>query len=144
MGGGGLSGTAGDYLRFLRMLLNEGSLDGERVLAPETVALLARIQTGRLRAGAVPSVAPELANPFDTFPGTPTGWGLATLVNPEPTATGRGAGSLSWAGLANTWYWLDPARGVAGLLLTQVLPFADPIVLDLLAAFERAVYAQVH
>jgi len=143
MGGGGLFGTADDYLRFLRMLLGEGRLDGERILAPETVAELARIQTGGLRAGAVPSVTPELANAFDAFPGVPTGWGLATLVNPRPTATGRSAGSLSWAGLANTWYWLDPARGVAGVLLTQVLPFADRIVLDLLDAFERDVYARV-
>jgi methyl acetate hydrolase len=141
-GGSGLFGTAGDYLRFLRMLLCAGTIDGERVLEPETVEALSRIYTGPLRAGALASVAPELANDFDLFPHMKTGWGLATLINPDPAPTGRSAGSLAWGGLANTHYWADPARGLAGMILTQVLPFADPVVLDLFRALEAAAYGR--
>jgi hypothetical protein len=63
------------------------------------------------------------------------------MINNEETPTGRSAGSLAWAGLANTYYWLDPTKHITGLILTQILPFADPAALDTLAAFESAVYA---
>ena len=70
------------------------------------------------------------------------GWSLAFMTNEEDApGGGRSAGSLAWAGLANTYYWIDPKRDVAGVVVTQILPFADPKVLDLLGAFERAVYA---
>ena len=70
-------------------------------------------------------------------------WGLSFLINTETGPAGRSAGSLAWAGLNNTYYWLDPVKQVAGVLMTQTLPFADAAVLQTLDAFESAVYASV-
>jgi len=139
--GGGLYSTAADYGRFLRLLLNGGELEGVRLIAPETFAELSRVQTGARRAGAWTSAAPHLSNDIDLFPGMATGWGLATMITPQPGPNGRRPGSLAWAGLGNTYYWADPAAGKGGLILTQVLPFGDPVVLDLLGALERGAYA---
>jgi len=139
-GGGGLYGTAPDYGRFLRMLLNGGALDGVRVLSEATVASLGQVQTGDWRAGAWSDATPHLSHDFDLYPAMRTGWGLATMISPEPSPDGRSAGSLAWAGLGNTYYWADPAAGKAGLILTQVLPFGDPQVLGLFAALEREAY----
>jgi methyl acetate hydrolase len=141
-GGGGLSGTGPDYMRFLRMLLNSGTLDGRSVLKRETVADMARNQIGPIRAGAMDSINPMFACANDPFPDQHSGWGLGFLINPEQGPNGRAAGSLAWAGIANTFYWIDPANDIAGLLLMQFLPFGDPAALDLYGAFERAVYAQ--
>jgi len=135
--GGGLHSTAHDYGRFLRFLLG----DGAPLLSAATMAELARVQTGALRAGAWTACAQHLSLDVDLFPGMLTGWGLTGLINPEPSANGRSAGSLAWAGLGNTYYWADPAAGKAGLILTQSLPFGDPVVLDLFAALERCAYA---
>ena len=141
-GGGGLSSTARDYGRFLRMLLNGGTLDGARVLSAQSMAALGQVQTGDHRAGGCISAIPSLSHDIDLYPGMHTGWGLATLINPEPSPDGRSAGSLAWAGLANTYYWADPAAGKAGVLLCQMLPFGDPGVLALFGAFERGVYGR--
>ena len=135
-GGGGLYSTAADYARFLRMLLG----DGAGLLKAETASELGAVQTGERRAGAWTSAMASLSRDVDLFPGQKTGWGLATMITPEPTAEGRSAGSLAWAGLANTYYWADPAAGKAGLILTQVLPFGDPDALSLFAALERGAY----
>jgi methyl acetate hydrolase len=140
-GGGGLYSTAADYGRFLRLLLNGGALEGLRLVGPETFAELSRVQTGALRAGTWTSAAAHLSNDIDLFPGMATGWGLAAMITPQQGPNGRSPGSLAWAGLGNTYYWADPAAGKAGLILTQVLPFGDPVVLDLFAALERAAYA---
>jgi methyl acetate hydrolase len=140
-GGAGLFGTGGDYLRFLRMILGGGALEGVRILRPETVAAMATNQIGDLRAGEMTTTAPHLAVAFDPFPGMHKQWGLGFLINPErPAAGGRSAGSLSWAGICNTHYWIDPAAGVTGLWLSQLLPFGDPKVMDAFGAFERAAY----
>jgi CubicO group peptidase (beta-lactamase class C family) len=140
-GGGGLSGTGGDYMRFLRMILNGGALDGVRLLEAETVAMMAENQIGDLRAGALGSVTPHMTLPFDLFPDMKTSWGLGFLINPEPIPGRRAAGSLAWAGLANTHYWIDHASDRVGLLLAQTFPFGDPGVMDLVRDFETAVYA---
>jgi methyl acetate hydrolase len=142
MGGGGLYGTAPDYLRFCRMVLNGGTLEGARILAPETVLEMGRNQVGALAAGQLKSAMPASSNDADFFPGMVKRWSLAFLINEEDApGGGRTAGSLGWAGLANTFYWIDPKRDLAGVLATQILPFGDPKVLDILFAFERAVYA---
>lgn len=142
MGGGGLYGTAGDYLRFARMILGGGVLDGTRVLREETVALMAADQCPGLACGAFGTAAPTVSNAADFFPGQPSGWGLSFLINREPVSGGREAGSLAWAGLANSYYWIDPRRGLAGVIATQILPFFDARMVDLLRRFERAVYAR--
>jgi len=139
-GGGGLSSTAGDYGRFLRMLLNGGELEGKRVLSAVSIAELGQVQTGDQRAGGWTSAMPHLSRDVDLYPGMRTGWGLATMITPEPSPDGRSAGGLAWAGLGNTYYWADPAAGKAGLLLTQLLPFGDPEVLALFARLERCAY----
>lgn len=142
-GGGGLVSTAPDYLRFLRMLLNGGALDGGRILKPETVALMNENHIGDLPAGIMRSFNAAVSNNVDFFPGAQLRWGLGYMLNMEPGANGRSAGTGSWAGLGNLYYWIDPARRVAGVIMTQILPFADPTVLRLYGEFERGVYALI-
>jgi CubicO group peptidase (beta-lactamase class C family) len=139
-GGGELCGTARDYGRFLRMLLNGGALDGVRVLRADTVAGMGRNQIGDLAVTRLVSAAPKLARDVDLFPGMALKWGLGFLLTPAAGPHGRSAGSLTWGGLANCYYWIDPGRGVAGCLLTQILPFADAPALELFGAVERAAY----
>jgi len=137
MGGGGLYSTAPDYLRFLRAVMGEGAA----LLPPELMAAFTESQITEPRPGALKSAAPHLSNDYDPFPGQPTGWSLGFLVNLEPGPAGRSTGSLAWAGLSNCYYWLDRERRVAGVLLAQLLPFADPGALALFDRFERATYA---
>lgn len=139
-GGGGLYSTAADYMRFMRMILNRGTLDGERIISPDTVAAMARNQIGPIRAGRLESVAPLLACNYDPFPAMHCGWGLGFLINPEAGPDGRAAGSLTWAGLPNCYFWIDPASDLAGLVMMQFLPFADQAALRVLAAVESSVY----
>jgi CubicO group peptidase (beta-lactamase class C family) len=139
-GGGGLFSTASDYLRFLQALMFGGELDGARILRPETVELMGQNHMGDLDVQPLPTQIPQLSNPVNLFPGMKKKWGLSFLINTEQGPAGRNAGSLAWAGLQNTYYWLDPTRKVAGVFMTQTLPFADPTVLDAFDAFETAVY----
>jgi CubicO group peptidase (beta-lactamase class C family) len=139
-GGGGLFSTGPDYLRFLRMLLGDGQLDGVRLLQPETVALLAQNHIGALDAGDLTTFRPERSNNARFFPGVAKRWGLAGMITADLAPSGRSAGSWAWGGLWNTYFWVDPARRVAGLILTQILPFCDQAILDLFAEFERAIY----
>jgi methyl acetate hydrolase len=138
--GGGLYSTGPDYMRFLRMILNRGTLDGANILKPETVAEMSRNQIETIRAGAMDSINPMFALPNDPFPNQHSGWGLGFLINPENGPNGRAAGSLAWAGIANTYYWIDPASDLTGVIMMQHLPFGDPAALELYGAFERAAY----
>lgn len=142
-GGGGLVSTAPDYLAFLQMLLHGGTLNRAQILRPETVALMNQNQIGELPAGVMKTCMPALSNDVDFFPGAELRWGLGYMINLQPGPNGRSAGTVSWAGLGNLYYWLDPARRVAGVILTQILPFADPAVVRLYGEFERGVYALV-
>jgi CubicO group peptidase (beta-lactamase class C family) len=140
-GGSGLVSTAPDYIRFLRALLNGGELDGARILNAETVELMAKNQIGDLEAGASGiSVMPQLSRTFEFFPESVDKFGLGFLINGEPVPGGRAAGSLAWAGLANTFFWIDFENDMCGVVMTQILPFGDPAALALLEDFERAVY----
>lgn len=141
-GGGGLCSTAGDYTRFLRMLLRGGTLDGARILSAATVAEMGRNHIGALDVLPMRSAMPASSYDCELFPGMVKKWGLGFLINTEAGPDGRSANSMAWAGLVNTYFWLDPTAGVAGVLLTQSMPFADPKALDLLGAFERGVYGQ--
>lgn len=143
MGGGGLYGTARDYIAFTRMMLNRGRGNGNQVLAPETVDLMGRNHIGDLEMTTLKSAVPFATNDVDLYPGMVKKWGLSFMINTEPTPEGRSAGSLAWAGLGNTYFWIDPARDVTGVILMQVLPFADPRCLDAFAGFERSVYAEL-
>jgi methyl acetate hydrolase len=141
-GGGGLYSTAPDYLAFTRMLLAGGRLDGVEVLRPETVALMGRNAIGDLDVPILRSSNPALALELEFFPGQVKKWGLSFLINTEDVDGARAAGSLAWAGVHNTFFWIDPARRVTAVLMMQILPANDPDVLETLVAFEQAVYAE--
>ena len=142
-GGAGLYGTVGDYARFVRMILGDGELDGERILAAATVQQMTVNQMGDLRVAPMASAMPHLTNDAEFFPGAPKSWGLSFQINEAPAATGRPAGTLMWAGLANSYYWIDRVTGIGGVYLSQILPFVDPASLDLFFEFETAVYAEI-
>jgi len=144
MGGGGLYGTAGDYLKFQQMFLHEGRHNGAQVLEPETVRLMVRNHIGDLDVRLLETAMPPYSNDAEFFPGMIKKWGLGFMISTESVPGGRTAGSLAWAGLGNTYFWIDPGEGVAGVILTQLIPFADPKVLELFAQFETAVYAALH
>ena len=122
------------------MILGGGTLDGQQVLRPETVAEMTRNQVAPLRAGHMPSAQPEIAGAFDAMPGQHSGWGLGFLINPEPGPNGRHPGSLAWAGIFNSYYWIDPEAGLGGMMLSQLSPFGDPGALELFGAVERLAY----
>jgi CubicO group peptidase (beta-lactamase class C family) len=140
MGGGGLYSTVGDYLRFTRMILRGGELDGERVLRPETVAEMSRNNMGDCNVTTLKTVHPFTLD-ANFYPDMVQKWGLSFLINTEQTPEGRAPGSLAWAGLANSYFWIDPTNDVTGVFLSQQFPFADPGSMALFRDFERAVYA---
>jgi methyl acetate hydrolase len=141
MGGGGLYGTAGDYIKFTQMILNKGRGNGNQVLKPETVAMMGKNHIGELNMTKMNSALPDFTNDVDLYPDMAKKWGLSFLINTAKTAEGRSPGSLAWAGLANTYFWIDPARDVSGVILMQLLPFADKKGLEAFAGFESGVYA---
>lgn len=140
-GGGGAYSTGGDYLRLLRALLRDGELDGERILSAETVELaftdhldgLELPQTSR-------SAVPELTNDVPSMPFA-QGFGLGFHLVLEDVPGMRHSGTGDWAGLFNTYYWIDRSAGVAGAFLTQVLPFFDARIVERTLGFESTVYA---
>jgi CubicO group peptidase (beta-lactamase class C family) len=141
MGGGGLYSTAGDYIRFTQMILNKGRGNGNQVLKAETVATMGQNHIGDLNMTKMTTATPIYTNDVDLYPDQVKKWGLSFMINTAATAEGRSAGSLAWAGLANTYYWIDPTRDVTGVILMQLLPFADAKCLAAFAGFERGVYA---
>ena len=139
-GGGPLYSTGRDYLQLLQMLLHGGSWNGARLLRPETVALMGENHTGEIPAGVMKTALPEMSSDVDFSPGARIRWGLGYMLNLDPGPNGRRAGTVSWGGLYNTYYWLDPVRRITGLIMTQILPFADARVVALYGRFERAIY----
>lgn len=139
MGGGGLYATVGDYLRFARMILGGGALDGVRVLAESTVAMMRANAMGTVRCRPMKSAVASATNDVDFMDGWQ--WGLSFAINPQRLSTGRSARSLTWAGLANSYYWIDPSKQVAGVYAAQILPFFDAPSVALFGDFEKAVYA---
>jgi methyl acetate hydrolase len=142
MGGHGLFSTVGDYMKFIRMILNDGrSRDGKTILKPETVdQMAANGLTGGMKIKKLPGAIPSLSNDAEFFPGMPKSWGLTWMINDEDAPTGRPAGSLAWAGLANLYYWIDRKNGIGGFWATQMMPFADAISVTGYTNFETEVY----
>jgi len=137
-GGGGLNSTAGDYVRFMQMFLNYGVAGVARdVLKARTIEMMARNQIGSLTAARMKSFQPNVSADVN-MPGK---WGLGFLINPTRTEGMRYAGSLTWAGIFNTFFWIDPQRRIGAVIMMQYLPFVDPTAVGLLGDFERAVYA---
>ena len=139
--GHALYSTAGDYMRFLRMFLNKGTLDGKRVLSDKGVAAMLANHIGDLRVGKMTTVVPPVTADVDLFPGTPKTHSLGFLRVEHDVPGMRSAGSQGWAGVLNTHFWFDSAKDTAGVIMTQTLPFVEPAFLAVYERFERAVYA---
>jgi methyl acetate hydrolase len=140
MGGHGLYSDALDYAKFLRMWLNDGEGPDGRILTKETVEMAVGNHLGDLKVNQLPGVIPSLSNDAEFFPGMPKSWALTFMLNDEDAPTGRPAGSLAWAGLANLYYWIDRRNGIAGFWATQIFPFADPTSVGGYLDMETAVY----
>jgi len=126
MGGHGLYSTVGDYMKFIRMWLNNGAGPDSRILKEETVSMA--VKNGledHQKVVALPGVIPWLSNDAEFFPGIKKSWALTFMVNDEQAPTGRPANAIGWAGLANTYFWIDRTNGFGGYWATQILPFAD-------------------
>ena len=139
-GGHGLYGTVGDYMRFIRMWLNDGAGEHGRVLKQETVEMAVQNHLGDLPVTMLPGVIPSLSNDAEFFPGQSKSWSLPFMINNEEAPTGRPAGALGWAGLANLFYWIDRENGYGGFWATQILPFGDPTSFTKYMEFETALY----
>ncbi|GAA6140284.1 serine hydrolase domain-containing protein [Hydrogenophaga sp. 5NK40-0174] len=141
-GGHGLYGTVGEYMKFIRMFLNNGDGPNGRVLKPETVEAMCTdgLAEMGLSSGGWTSSIPSLTNTGEFFAGTDKGWGYTFMTNRQATPSGRPAGSLMWAGLANCYYWIDRQNGVGGYWGTQILPFHDTASYPGFVEFESAVY----
>ena len=139
IGGGGLASTADDYGRFVRMLLNGGALDGARVLKAETVASMGQNHIGAVSVPALKSALPRSAD-FTFIADGRDKWGLGFLITADRVPGKRSPGSLSWGGINNTFFWVDPVSGIAGVIMMQYLPFADARALAVYDTFERGAY----
>jgi methyl acetate hydrolase len=142
-GDGGLYATARDYGRFMRMFLNGGTLDGARILSPDSVEMMAQNQIGASFVEQQEAASPALTRPFPLGAGSDK-FGIGFQITmADSGGAARSVGSLAWAGLFNTEFWIDPARGVAASLLMQVLPFYDEGAIRALQAFETALYREL-
>jgi CubicO group peptidase (beta-lactamase class C family) len=138
MGGGGLYSTAVDYLKFTQALL----ADGGPILKPETVKLMGQNHMAEgVLCRPLKSQLAHMSTDLDFVDGMK--WGLSFMINPTAFPGRRSANSLTWGGLANSYYWIDPVKKVTGVWATQLLPFYDPRAIGAFEAFERAVYASV-
>jgi CubicO group peptidase (beta-lactamase class C family) len=141
-GGGGLTSTVNDYVKFTRMILRHGVTGvNTEILKARSVELMMKNQIGGLRAGFMKSFQPNVSSDVDTNPGHIDKWGLGFLLQGAGAQGVRSEGSASWAGIFNTFFWIDPNRGIAGVIMMQYLPFVDKEAVGLLGDFERAVYA---
>lgn len=140
MGGGGLYSTVTDYVAFLRLFLDQGRAGSQQVLKPETIDQMVVNNMGDLRVVLLRTAVPGYSNDAEFFPGVSKSWGLTFQINEEPAPTGRPAGGLMWAGLANSFYWIDLQNRIAGCYISQIVPFADARTYQLYLDLETAVY----
>lgn len=140
MGGHGLYSTVKDYCQFIRAWLNDGQGDHGRILKPETVRFAEMNGLESLKIKALPGVIPNISKTAEFFPGMPKSWALSFMINEQDAPTGRPAGSLAWAGLANLFYWIDRKNGIGGFWATQILPFVDPVSTNSYLEFETTAY----
>ena len=141
-GGHGLYASIGEYMKFIRMILNDGAGPNGRVLKAETVAKMCEdglAKMGLQSTGWVTSI-PSLSNAGEFFPGIEKGWAYTFMTNREEAPSGRPAGSLMWAGLANSFFWIDRRNGVGGYWAAQILPFQDIASYPGFVDFETALY----
>lgn len=138
-GGHGSYGTVQDYAKFVQAWLS----DGAGVLQPATAQLALRNHIAAIQLPALmKSMDPQLSNDVPSLP-VPQGWGLGFHLTLADLPGMRSHGSADWAGLYNSYYWIDRAKGIAAVLMTQLLPFFDLRLVQTLVGFETAVYQQV-
>lgn len=142
MGGHGLYATVGEYMKFIRMILNDGAGPNGRVLKAETVAAMATdgLAALGLAVGGWTTSIPSLSNTGAFFPGSDKGWAYTFMTNRERAPSGRPAGSLMWTGLANSFFWIDRSNGIGGYWASQILPFQDAVAYPGFVEFETAIY----
>ncbi len=143
-GDGGLYSTAADYARFVQMILNHGQLGGVRLLKEQTVRQMERNQTGSVKVRLQPTAEPLRSKPSPLGAGEDV-WGLGfQLAAPaKPEANMRRPGSMNWAGINNTFYWIDPQQQIGVIVMMQVLPFYDDAAIGILQGTEKLVYQHV-
>lgn len=143
-GGGGLTSTCADYVKFMQMILRHGTRSGStsrgEILSGRSVDLMSTNQTGNVRAGILKTMNKGVSDDVDLHPGHSDRYTYGFLTNLDPVEGGRSAGSLAWAGIFNTFYWIDPTRNLCAVIMMQFLPFVDKEAVGLLSDFERAVY----
>jgi methyl acetate hydrolase len=143
-GGAGVYSTVSDYTRFMQMFLRQGRGPGsETILQPKSVLAMASNQIGNLSAGKTKNYTGKVWQDVDFHPGATDGFGLGFLINKVAYPGGRSAGSLAWAGGWNTYFWIDPTRGICAVIMMQLQPFFDPAAIAVLRTFEQAVYRNV-
>lgn len=140
-GGGNLVSTLSDYSSFLNMFLNQGKSSEGRILQKTSVDLMLTSHTGELLMTSMQTSAPILSNDVDFFPDTDKSWGLGFMINNEDIENGRPKGSAGWAGLFNSYFWIDPKNKIAAVILMQMLPFAEEGCLKTLKDFEKSIYS---
>ncbi len=140
-GGSGLHSTASDYVKFIQALLAGGQVGQRRILSSESVAMMGKNQIGDLTIRPVASVIPEFARDGASLPGALDKFGLGFALNSGTVGTARGVNTMSWAGIFNTFFWIDREKQIGAVVMTQMLPFLDPGAQQLIEDFDRAVYA---
>ncbi|MBL4820933.1 MAG: beta-lactamase family protein [Gammaproteobacteria bacterium] len=140
-GDGGLHSTAADYIKFIQMFLNDGqAANGTRLLTKESVELMGQNHTGEVRVEWQEAAIPERTRPFPLGAGRDT-FGLGfQITGMHGIEDMRSPGSMSWAGIFNTEFWIDPEEGIGAVLLMQYLPFYDEAAIETLQEFESSVY----
>lgn len=141
--GHALYSTPADYLTFIRLFLNKGTMNGHKVLSEDAVDRMLANSIGDLRIGTMVSLAPPMSADVELFPGTPMTHSFGFVRNEEDVPGMRTAGSQGWAGVLNSHYWFDPAKDVAAVIMTQSLPFVEPRFMGVYEAFEKAVYEEL-
>lgn len=144
MGGHGLYSTVSDYLKFIRLWLNRGEVNGHRLLQESTLELALNNGLADIAMKNLPGSIPTLSNDVNIYPEAEKGWTLGFMVNEQVTDSGRPAGTIGWCGLANLYYWIDIKNNIGGYWATQTLPFVDPTAYNGFLAFEKAVNSLNH
>ncbi|GAA4999416.1 serine hydrolase domain-containing protein [Acinetobacter puyangensis] len=139
MGGHGLYSTVSDYLKFIQMWLNRGTVNGKQILQESTIELALKNGLGEIAMKNLPGVIPTLSNDVVMYPEAKQGWTLGFMINETATHSGRPAGTIGWCGLANLYYWIDIQNNIGGYFATQTLPFLDATAYNGFLQFEQAV-----
>lgn len=140
MGGHGLHCTVTDYMKFIRMILNDGVGENGRVLSPQSINFMCMNGIGTLRCQGWDSAIPLFTNKGEFYPSIQKSWGYTFQINEEMTNTGRPAHTIMWAGISNLFYFIDRKNGIGGFWASEVLPFMDPSSYGGFLQFESSIY----